>query len=163
MSEINYDNIISQLKSELQAECAIANKYGIVITSLIKEFAKGQVVPQTVLDLIIRRQEIADELKLNQILSFAFEAEEAHILFTFSEELILISKIALNVDLAKFMPSISAFLAKLSASSKESEVHDFSVFDFSREIKNIETALEEEAVTKEKYAIIKELIKYISK
>ena len=25
MSEINYDNIISQLKSELKAECAIAN------------------------------------------------------------------------------------------------------------------------------------------
>ena len=51
------------------------------------------------------------------------------------------------------MPSISVFLAKLSASSIDTEIHDFSVFDFSREIKNIETALEEEAVKKEKYVI----------
>ncbi len=163
MSEINYDNIISQLKSELKAECAIANNHGIVISSLINEFAKGKVVPQTILDLISKRNEISEELKLKDINSFAFAAEKHHYLFTFSKELILISKLELKVDLAKFMPSISAFLAKLSESSQDTEINDFTVFDFSREIKNIQTALEEEAVKKEKYAIIKELIKYISK
>jgi hypothetical protein len=163
MSEINYENIISQLKTELKAECAIANQHGIVISSLIKEFAKDNVVPQTILDLIIKRQEISEELKLKNINSFAFAGEKNHYLFTFSEQLILISKLDLKVDLAKFMPSISAFLSKLSASSQDTEVHDFSLFDFTREIKNIETALKEEAVKKEKYAIIKELIKYISK
>ena len=163
MSEINYDNIISQLKTELQAECSIANRYGIVISSLIKEFSKGKVIPQTILDLITKRQEIVDELKLKEISSFALGAQEFNYIFTFSEELILITKLDLRVDLAKFMPSIGLFLAKLSKSTKEGEIHDFSVFDFSREIKNIETALSEEAVKKEKYAIIKELIKFISK
>jgi len=163
MSQIDYEAIISQLKAELKAECAISNRHGIVISSLINEFAKGRVIPQTILDLIVRRQEIAEELKLNEINSFAFASEDFHYLFTFSEELILISKLDLKIDLAKFMPSISAFLSKLSASAQDSEVHDFSVFDFTREIQNIETALKEEAVKKEKYAIIKELIKYISK
>lgn len=163
MSEINYDGIISQLKSELKAECAIVNQHGIVISSLIDEFAKGKVIPQTILDLIIRRQEISDELKLKEITSFAFASYDFHYLFTFSKNLILISKLDLKVDLAKFMPSISAFLTKLSASVQDAEVHKFSVFDFSREIEKIENALGEEAIKKEKYAIIKELIKYISK
>ena len=42
MTQINYEEIISQLKSDLNAECAIANKYGIILGSLIKEFAKGK-------------------------------------------------------------------------------------------------------------------------
>ncbi|MHA1294364.1 MAG: hypothetical protein ACTSQJ_17100, partial [Promethearchaeota archaeon] len=76
MSQLNYDSIIAQLKSELNTECAIANKYGIVLASLIKEFAKNKIIPQKILELILSRQEIADELNLNQINSFALEAQE---------------------------------------------------------------------------------------
>ena len=46
MSEINYDDIIEQLKSELNVECAIANRYGIILSSLLNEFAQGNVIPQ---------------------------------------------------------------------------------------------------------------------
>lgn len=162
MNQIKYEEIISQLKSDLNAECAIANKYGIILGSLIKEFAKGKVIPQAILSLISDSKEIANELKLNKINSFALEAQEYNYLFTFSEELILISKLDLNVNLAKFMPSISVFLKKLSASVKEGEVKEFSIFDFSKEVTKIEDTLEREKIRKDKYSIIKDLVKHIS-
>ncbi|TET61469.1 MAG: hypothetical protein E3J52_01355 [Promethearchaeota archaeon] len=162
MNQVKYEEIISQLKSELNAECAIANKYGIILGSLIKEFGKGKVIPQGILSLISNSKEIANELNLNKINSFALEAQEYNYLFTFSEELILISKLDLNVNLAKFMPSISVFLKKLSLSVKEEEIKKFSLFDFSKEVSKIEETLEREKVRKDKYSIIKDLVKHIS-
>ena len=162
MSQIKYEEIIAQLKSDLSAECAIANKYGIILGSLIKEFAKGKVIPQAILSLISNSREIANELNLNKINSFALEAQKYNYLFTFSEELILISKLDLNVNLAKFMPSISVFLKKLSVSAKEEEIKKFSIFDFSKEISKIEDTIEGEKIKKDKYSIIKDLVKHIS-
>lgn len=162
MIQINYEEIIAELKSDLNAECAIANKYGIVLASLIKEFAKGKVIPQEIISLIASSKKIANELKLKQINSFALEAQKYNYLFSFSEELILISKLNLNVNLAKFMPSISVFLNKLSESSKEEDIKNFSVFDFSKEISKIEETLEREQIKEEKYSIIKDLVKFIS-
>jgi len=163
MEQINYEEIISQLKSDLNAECAIANKYGIILGSLIKEFSKGKVIPQAILSLIANSKEIANELNLKKINSFALEAQKYNYLFTFGDQLILISKLDLNVNLAKFMPSISVFLKKLSESISEEEIKNFSIFDFSKEIAKIEESFEEEKVRKDKYSIIKDLVKYISK
>lgn len=163
MEQVNYDNIISQLKSELNSECAIANKYGIVLASKIKEFSKGKIIPHKILSLIANSKEIADELKLNKITSFALEAQDYNYLFSFSEELILISKLSLDMNLAKYMPSISVFLKRLSISSKKEEIIEFSVFDFSKEIEKIEESAKEEKLEDTKYSIIKELVKYVSK
>jgi len=161
MNQINYEQIIAQLKSDLNAECAIANKYGIILGSAIKELSKGKVIPQKILSLISNSKEIGTELNLENINSFALEAKKNNYLFTFSEDLILISKLELSVNLAKFMPSISVFLKKLSESSGE-EIHEFSIFDFSKEITKIEDTLQEEKIEKDKYSIIKELVKYLS-
>lgn len=162
MNQVKYDEIISQLKSDLNAECAIANKYGIILGSLIKEFGKGKVIHQAILSLISNSKEIAKELNLNKINSFALEAQEYNYLFTFSDELILISKLDLNVNLAKFMPSISVFLKKLSISIKEEEIKQFSLFDFTKEVSKIKNTIEQEKVRKDKYSIIKDLVKHIS-
>lgn len=162
MSNINYEEIISQLKSELNAECAIANKYGIILGTKIKEFSKGKVIPQKILSLISSSKEIAQELNLEKINSFAIEAQENHYLFSYTEKLILISKLDLNVNLAKFMPSISIFLNKLSESSKEEEIKEFSIFNFSKELSKIEDTLKQEEIKKEKYSIIKDLVKHVS-
>ncbi|MFX0022349.1 MAG: hypothetical protein ACFE9S_08470, partial [Candidatus Hermodarchaeota archaeon] len=89
-------------------------------------------------------------------------AQKYNYLFTFSDQLILISKLDLNVNLAKFMPSISVFLKKLSESVSEEEIKKFSVFDFSKEIAKIEETLEGEKIRKDKYSIIKDLVKHIS-
>ncbi|MFW9827349.1 MAG: hypothetical protein ACFFEY_07160 [Candidatus Thorarchaeota archaeon] len=163
MTVLNYEEIISQLKSDLKAVCAIANKYGIILGSAIKEFAKGKVIPHAILSLISNSKEIANELNLQNINSFALEAQDYNYLFTFSKELILISKLDLNVNLAKFMPSISVFLKKLSESISDEEIKKFSLFDFSKEISKINQSLDEEKPRKNKYSIIKDLVKYISK
>jgi hypothetical protein len=162
MSQINYEEIISQLKSDLNAECAIANKYGVILGTKIKELSKGKVIPQKILSLISNSQEIASELNLEKINSFALEAQENNYLFSFSEKLILISKLDLSVNLAKFMPSISVFLKKLSESSEDEEIKEFSVFNFGKELAKIEDTLKEEEIKKDKYSIIKDLVKHVS-
>jgi hypothetical protein len=165
MSHANYEEVVSQLKSELNTDCAISNRYGIILASLIKEFAKGKIIPQKILELISEKEQIAEELNLKQINSFALESMDYNYLFSFSEELILISRVPLNVNLAKFMPSIRTLTLKLSKSYQEQEggIKEFSVFDFSKDITKIESALKEEDINKEKYAIIKDLINFISK
>ena len=162
MKQIKYDEIISQLKAELNSECAIANIYGIVLASNIKEFSKGKIIPHKILSLISNSKDIANELNLNKINSFALEAQEYNYLFTFSGELILISKLGLNMNLAKYMPSISVFLKKLNKKYKEREITEFSLFDFSKEIKKIEDTFKEKKESNKKYSIIKDLVKYIA-
>ena len=163
MSEsINYEKIVTQLKKELMTDCAIANRYGIILSSNIDIFPKEKIIPQKILELIGKIEPIAEELNLTQINSFAFEAEEFNFLFTFSKELILISKVDLNINLAKFMPSIRVFTQRLSDVKQDQEIKNFSIFDFSNDIAKIETTLKKESISKEKYAIIKDLIKYIS-
>ena len=162
MSQINYEEIIAQLKSDLNAECAIANKYGIILGTKIKELSKGKVIPQKILSLISNSKEIANELNLDKINSFAIEAQENNYLFSFSEKLILISKLDLSVNLAKFMPSISVFLQKLSESSKDDEIKEFSIFSFSKELSRMEDTLKQEEIKKEKYSIIKDLVRHVS-
>jgi hypothetical protein len=163
MTQINYDDIISQLKKELNSECAIANRYGIILGSVIKEFAKGKVIPQKILSLISNSHDIAKELSLNRINSFAIEAQDYNYLFTFSEDLILISKVDLDVNLAKFMPSISVFLKKLGESIKDIEINEFSEFDFSKEVGKMQESVKREKGREKKYSIMKDLVKYISK
>jgi hypothetical protein len=162
MKQINYDEIITQLKVELNSECAIANIYGIVLASNIKEFSKGKIIPHKILSLIGSSKQIADELNLNKINSFALEAQEYNYLFTFSDELILISKLGLSMNLAKYMPSISVFLKKLSKKHKKQEVSEFSVFDFSKEIQKIQETFQDKKSKDSKYSIIKDLVKYIA-
>ena len=162
MNQINYDDLISQLKKEINSECAIANRYGIILGSIIKEFAKGNVIPQKILSLILNSRDIAKELNLNRINSFAIEAQEYNYLFTFNKDLILISKVDLDVNLAKFMPSISVFLKKLSETIMDIEIKEFSIFDFSKEINKIKEIIKKDKARDKKYSIIKELVKYIS-
>jgi hypothetical protein len=162
MKKGNYDQIISELKKELDSECAIASKYGIVLATKIKEFSKAKIIPQKILSVIKNSQDIAKELGLKQINSFALEAEKYNYLFTFSSELILISKLKLDVNLSKFMPNVSAFLNKLSENLKEDEIKEFSEFDFKKEIQNIEESIKKDESKDKKYSIIKDLVSFIS-
>ena len=163
MKKGNYDQIVSELKKELDSECAIASKHGIVLATKIKEFSKAKIIPQKILSVINNSQDIAKELGLNQINSFALEAEKYNYLFTFSSELILISKLKLDVNLSKFMPNVSAFLKNLSENLKEDEIKEFSEFDFKKEIQNIEESIKEDESKDKKYSIIKDLVSFVSK
>ena len=67
MSKINYEVIVSQLKTELDTDCAISNRYGIVLASNIKEFAKDKIIPQKIIELISTRKSLTKELNLKEI------------------------------------------------------------------------------------------------
>ena len=162
MIDSNYDEIISRLENELNAKCAIANKYGIILGSAIKEFSIGKVIPQKILELISDRHDIATVLDLDNITSFALEAKENNYLFTFTEEFILVSKLGLNINLAKFMPGVRSFLKNLSTKLKKPEQIGFSTFNFSKELTHLKKSLNQEKLNKEKYSIIKILIKEMS-
>ena len=45
---------------------------------------------------------------------------------------------------------------------KEEEIKEFSVFNFTKELTNIEDTLKEEEIKKDKYSIIKDLVKHVS-
>ena len=162
MKKPDYEQIISELKKELDSESAIANKYGLVLASKIKEFSKAKIIPQKILSVISNSQDIAKTLGLKQINSFALETENYIYLFTFSSQLILISKLKLDVNLASFMPNVSAFLTKLSENLKYEEIKEFSVFDFKKEIQNIEESIEKDESKEKRYSIIKDLVNFIS-
>jgi len=66
------------------------------------------------------------------------------------------------MNLAKYMPSISVFLKKLNEKYKEQEITEFSLFDFSKEIKKIEDTFKEKKSSDKKYKIIKDLVKFIA-
>ncbi len=55
-SKIDYDLIISQLKAQINTDCTIANRYGIILGSTIEEFPKGQIISNNILELITRGQ-----------------------------------------------------------------------------------------------------------
>ncbi len=162
MEDIDFDELIAQLKSELNTECAIANKYGIVLGTLIKEFSKGKIVPNHILDFINNSNEIASELGLQKIDFFTLASEKQNYLFSFSNKLILISKLDLSVNISKLMPGIKLFLDKLETKIIEKELKTFTLFDFTPDIEKIENTLKDEENKEKKYSIIKDLIKYIS-
>ena len=58
MKKPDYEQIISELKKELDSESAIANKYGLVLASKIKEFSKAKIIPQKILSVISNSQDI---------------------------------------------------------------------------------------------------------
>ncbi len=162
MIDSNYDDIISKLEDELNAKCAIANKYGIILGSAIKEFSIGKVIPQKILELISDRNDIATVLNLDNITSFALEAKENNYLFTFTEEFILVSKLGLDINLAQFMPGVRSFLKNFSTRLKKPEELEFSTFNFSKELKNLKESLNKDKLNTDKYSIIKILIKEMS-
>ncbi len=162
MEDMNFDELIKQLKTELNAECAIANKYGIVLGSLIKEFSKGKIVPNHILEFMNNSNQIASELNLQQIDYFTLASQKQNYLFTFSKKLILISKLDLKVNLAQLMPGIKLFLNKLEDNIIEKELNKFTNFDFSQDIEKIEATLKDDENKEKKYSIIKDLIKFIS-
>ncbi len=164
MKDEDYKGIISQLEKELNSNCALTNNYGIILGSNIEEFVANTVLPQNLLEFITNRNNIETEIKNQQIISFILEFQRNHFVFTFRENFILISKVAININLAEFSKKADQSLKIINEKAKEAEMNKFSLFNFSKEISQIESTLKNDAVfNDQKYDIIKELIKFVSK
>lgn len=161
--ENKYVQIMNQIKSELKTNTLIANKYGVILGSEIKELHKGKIVPPEILDLINQRKKIAKSLNLKKLNSITLESEKHFLLISKSSEFILIAQLKKSVDLSKFIPSIKNFLIKLTDDiSKKFEISEFSKFEFVKETIKLDNSLKMEDEKRLKYKVIKELIKFIS-
>ena len=163
MIEKDYQNFIDQLRTELKAECAISNKYGIVLASNIDYFLTGKTIPQNMLELMVERQNIEKEIKNERLTSFILETQNFNYVFTFHENYILISKLPLNVNIAEFASKAYKHLKEINEKTKELDTNIFSTFDFSKDIAKIKIISENEKFKPQRYKIIKDLIKFVSK
>ena len=157
------EGIIEEITKKLKTQCCLINKYGIILASTINEFPKNKIISPKILKIISNRQEYAEALKIDKIESFIIETKEFYYLFSFNKELILISKLNLDIDLTKFTKNIGTFLESLIKKIHQLEEPSVSSFDFSDEIKQMENSLNKTNKTEEKYSIIKELVRYLSK
>ena len=161
--ENKYVQIVNQIKSEFKTNTLIADKYGVILGSEIKELQKGKIVPPEILDLINQREELAKSLNLKKIGSIYLESENNFLLISKTSELILIAQLKKSVDLSTFIPSIKNSLIKLTEDmSKKFEINEFSRFEFVKEIIKLDDSLKMDEEKRLQYDIIKDLIKYIS-
>jgi hypothetical protein len=157
------EDIIEEITNKLKTQCCLTNKYGIILASTINEFPKNKIIPPKLFKLISNRRGYAEALKIDKIESFIIETKEFYYLFSFNEELLLISKLKLDIDLTKFTKNISIFLESLIKKIHQLEEPAVSRFDFSEEINQMENSLNKANKNEEKYSIIKELVRFIAK
>ncbi|TXT62369.1 MAG: hypothetical protein BAJALOKI1v1_960004 [Promethearchaeota archaeon] len=162
MKTEEYEGVIKELTKELKTQCCLVNQYGIILGSSIKEFPKDSVLHPKILKLVANRKNVAKSLDLESIKSFILESKDFFYVFNFSNDLILISKLTSDIDLTKYSKNINAFLARLVNKIHQLEEPDVSSFDFSEEITQMEHSIQNRINNKEKYSVIKDLVKYIS-
>ncbi len=161
---INFVEIGKQLKETLNTEVAIIDKYGFILSSSIKEFKKDSVLSTTLLDFINARSRVALELHSEEINSLVLTISGTNFVFTYAEQLFIMTKIPDHVNLSEFLPSINRFISMLDQNSSRVEIHDFKEFNISEELEKIESNIEEETNRNEgKYAIFTDIIKHIDK
>jgi hypothetical protein len=161
---INIDEIGKQLKETLNTEVAIIDKYGFILSSSIKEFKKDTVLSTTLLDFINARSRVAKELNSKEINSLVLTISGTNFVFTYGEQLFIMTKIPDQVNLSEFLPSLNRFLTILDENRSSIEITEFREFDISEELTKIEQNIEEETNRNEgKYAIFTDIIKHINK
>ncbi|WP_457559458.1 hypothetical protein [Candidatus Harpocratesius sp.] len=162
-NEFDWDGVVTQIHDIIGSNTAIFNKYGIILASKISQFEKGSLISPTILDFIDRKQNLIRELQVQNIECIVLEGDKENIVFTFGENYNLMSNIPKNVDLAKYMPSITSFLRTLHKTAP-SNVHQtsFKLLSLEDEFEEMKNSTEEQ-VGKERFPIFKHLIKYLAK
>jgi hypothetical protein len=162
MIDKEFKEIVQEISKELDIQCSIFNRYGIILASTIKEFKTGTLFPPKLLKLVSTRQNFANSLETDTIKSFIIETEEFFYSFSFKKELILISKLDSNINITKFIKNINPFLDSLIEKIHQLEEPAISGFDFSEEIQQMKDSLNKASSKEDKYSVIKDLVKYIS-
>ena len=161
---INFEDIGKQIKESLNTDVAIIDKYGFILSSSIKEFKKDSVLSTTLLDFINARSRVALELNSKEINSLVLTISGTNFVFTYGDQVFIMTKIPDHVNLSEFLPSINRLISMLDKNSSTFEVKDFKEFDISEELTKIEKVIDEETNRNEgKYAIFTDIIKHINK
>ncbi|MHA1729506.1 MAG: hypothetical protein ACTSWY_12340 [Promethearchaeota archaeon] len=139
MAEIK--EIGKQLKESLQADVAIIDKYGFILSSYIKNFKTGTIISPTLLDFFNAREKVSKELNTKEINSIVVSISDTNLVFTFGEKLILMSKLPKKIDLDEYLPSIKRFLVMIDKATQKKEQSSFKDLNISNEIEQINKRL----------------------
>lgn len=161
---INYEEIGKQIKETLNTDVAIIDKYGFILSSSINEFKKDSVLSTTLLDFINARSRVALELNAQEINSLVLTISGTNFVFTYGDQVFIMTKIPDHVNLSEFLPSINRLVSMLGKNSSLLEIKNFKEFDISEELIKIENDIKTETSRNEgKYAIFTDIIKHINK
>lgn len=160
---VDFEEIGKEIKESLNTDVAIIDKYGFTLSSSIKEFKKGSVLSTTLLDFINARSRVALELNSKEINSLVLTISGTNFVFTYGDQVFIMTKIPDAVNLSEFLPSINRLVSMLEKDSSSLEIKEFKEFDISEELVKIETDIEIETSRNEgKYAIFTDIVKHIN-
>lgn len=161
---VDIEDIGKQLKATLNTDVAIIDKYGFILSSSINEFKKGSVLSTTLLDFINARSQVALELNSKEINSLVLTISGTNFVFTYGEQIFIMTKIPDHVNLSEFLPSIKRFISILDKNTSTSQINEFKEFDITEELTKIANDIEAETTRNEgKYAIFTDIIKHINR
>jgi len=156
-------DITKKLKESLQADIAIIDKYGFILSSSISEFKTNTVISPTLLNFVNQRAQVTEELGAKDILSIVLSMNEAHLVLSFAKKLTLMSKVPTATDLSQFLPSINKFISLLDKEASKEDHAKFVDFEIGKEVNDIEGSLTKEGKSREsKYKVFGDIIKQLN-
>lgn len=160
---VDLAEIGDKLKEELGTDVAIIDKYGFIKYSCIEGFEVNAILSTTLLEFVNSREKIARELNSDDITSIVLSISDYLFVFTFGQQLIMMSKLTPGIDLNQYIPSIQRFLKMLDAAHKIIEQEELADFEVEEKIDEIFNKIERDKESREnKYTIFREIVKHIS-
>ena len=156
-----WEGVVQQIYQWINAECAIIDKYGLILASRIPEFHKNQLISPIVWSTFKDRERLTMELGVKKVNTFVIETDIGNLIFSFGSFVHLITKVPLNVDLAEFMPNVRQFMKTLDKTQVPKIDIKIEQMHFEQEIANI--VKNQEDKRPDNFPIFKSLIKSIAK
>jgi predicted regulator of Ras-like GTPase activity (Roadblock/LC7/MglB family) len=156
----DWDGVVNQIFEILGTNTAILGKYGLVLSSRIKEFETGRLISPMIWDLIQNRSHVSKELGVQSVSSLVLETDIGNIVITFGNNIYLVSINNPQVDLAQLLPHLNRFLSTLDKGT-DTQLHlDIAKLDLMEEYQELNR---DKSKYEDKFAIFKELIKHMAR
>lgn len=111
--DMDWDVIVNQIFEMLGTEAAIINRYGIILSSKIKGFDKNRLISPVVWEMIQKQKVLTKELNVKKVGTIALETDMGNLVVSIGQNIYLLTLVPAGIDLAKYMPSLTGFIATL--------------------------------------------------
>jgi predicted regulator of Ras-like GTPase activity (Roadblock/LC7/MglB family) len=156
-----WEGVVQQIYQWLNAECALVDKYGLILASRIPEFRKDQLISPIIWRSFIEQEKLAKELGVKSVQSFVVETDIGNIIFSFGSFVHLITKVPLQINLAEFMPNVRRFMKTLDQTQVPKVDTKIEQMHFEQEIAAL--VKNQDDKRPDNFPIFKSLIKSIAK
>lgn len=158
----HWEKVVSQIHEMIGTNTAIINNYGIILGSRIPEFKKKTLISPVIWDFILNREKVREQLGVKTIQNLVLETDHYNLVFTFAENIYLLSQVEKTVDLAQYMPSVNKVIQGLDQSTFKKELITLHKFDLTADYDKLSAHIKEQ-VEQKHYPIFKYIARYMSK